>query len=71
MSNERILENSQLLKLRELNTIGSDEVAIQAGDIFYAKNVLTSEKRIISIPREVFSSNESVAKNENTRLLKG
>lgn len=71
MTTERILENNQLLKLRELNTIGNDEVAIQAGDLFYAKNVLTSEKRIISIPREVFSSNESVNKNENSRLLKG
>ena len=71
MSVERILENVQLQKLRETNIITSDEVAIQAGDLYYAKNVLTNEKRMISIPRDVFTSNESTRPQSGSQLLKG
>ena len=71
MSVERILENLQLQRLRETNIITADEVAIQAGDLYYAKNVLTNEKRMINIPREVFSSNESTTKQTGSQLLKG
>lgn len=71
MSVERILENVQLQKLRETNIITSDEVAIQAGDLYYAKNVLTNEKRMISIPRDVFTSNESTRHQTGSQLLKG
>lgn len=71
MSVERILENLQLQRLRETNIITADEVAIQAGDLYYAKNVLTNEKRMINIPREVFSSNESTIRQTGSQLLKG
>lgn len=71
MSIERILENAQLQKLRETNVISSDEVAIQAGDLYYAKNVLTNERRMISVPRDVFTSNESAQPQTGSQLLKG
>jgi len=71
MSTERILENIQLQKLRESSIISSDEVAIQAGDLFFAKNVLTNEKRMINVPKEVFLSNESSTANTGKSLLKG
>lgn len=71
MSVERILENAQLQKLRETNVIASDEVAIQAGDLYYAKNVLTNERRMISVPRDVFTSNESAQPQTGSQLLKG
>ena len=71
MSVERILENTQLQKLRETNVITSDEVAIQAGDLYYAKNVLTNERRMISVPRDVFTSNESTQPQTGSQLLKG
>jgi len=71
MSVERILENAQLQKLRETNVITSDEVAIQAGDLYYAKNVLTNERRMISVPRDVFASNESTQPQTGSQLLKG
>jgi hypothetical protein len=71
MSTERILENTHLQKLRETNVITSDEVAIQAGDLYFAKNVLTNEKRMISIPTDVFTSNESTTRPTGSQLLKG
>lgn len=71
MTTERILENYQLQKLREQSIISGDEVAIQAGDLYYAKNVLSNEKRMISIPKEVFTSNESVSSKGGAQLLKG
>lgn len=71
MSTERILENIQLQRLRENSIISNDEVAIQAGDLFFAKNVLTNEKRMINIPKDVFLSNESSTTNTGKSLLKG
>lgn len=71
MSTERILENIQLQKLRETSVISGDEVAIQAGDLYYAKNVLTNEKRMINIPKEIFLSNESTSTPAGKSLLKG
>lgn len=71
MTTERILENHQLQKLREQSIISGDEVAIQAGDLYYAKNVLSNEKRMITIPREVFTSNESTTNKGGAQLLKG
>lgn len=72
MSIETILEDNELKKLRERSIIKSDEIAIKAGDIFFAKNILTNEKRIIEVSfNDDFNiSTESVGKN-NKQLLKG
>jgi hypothetical protein len=68
MSVEQILDNNTLQQLRENNVISSQEVAIQSGDLFYAKNVLTNEKRLININVNTSSINETKSKQQ---LLKG
>jgi hypothetical protein len=69
MSVERVLDNNILLQLRESNVISTQEVAIQVGDLYFAKDVLTNEKRIISLSGvNTQSINETTTKQQ---LLKG
>ena len=69
MSVERVLENNILLQLRESNVISTQEVAIQVGDLYFAKDVLTNEKRMISLSGvNTQSINETTTKQQ---LLKG
>jgi len=68
----QVLTNETLLKLRQNNTISEQEVVIAEGDLYYAKNVLTNEKRMIN--KDVISSishNESVNETVKRQLLKG
>jgi hypothetical protein len=71
MSVEKVLSISDIQKLRESNIISEQEVAINYGDLYYAKNVLSNEKRMIdaSVIREL-KQNESVTESKRT-LLKG
>ena len=66
MSNETVLGLSDLLKLRENNVITDQEVAIQVGDLFFARNVITEERRLINIENNSINETKS-----NQRLLKG
>lgn len=69
---ETILNNNVLQSLRERNIITESEVAISAGDLFYAKNVLTNEKRMLdSNTMKNFTTNESISENVKSKLLKG
>ena len=69
---ETILNNNILQSLRERNIIAESEVAISAGDLFYAKNVLTNEKRMLdSNTMKNFTTNESISENVKSKLLKG
>jgi hypothetical protein len=69
MSVERVLDNNILLQLRESNVISTQEVAIQVGDLYFAKDVLTNEKRMISLSGvNTQSINETTTKQQ---LLKG
>jgi len=73
MSVEKVLENDLLLSLRNSNIISENEVAISTGDLYYAKNILTNEKRMLD--RSVITSvnttpNLSESTNKKT-LLKG
>lgn len=69
---ETILNNNVLQSLRERNIITESEVAISAGDLFYAKNVLTNEKRMLdSNTMKKFTTNESISENVKSKLLKG
>ena len=69
MSFERVLDNNILLQLRESNVISTQEVAIQVGDLYFAKDVLTNEKRMISLSGvNTQSINETTTKQQ---LLKG
>ena len=47
MSIEVVLQNEVLTNLRNKNIISVNEVAISVGDLFYAKDVLTNEKRVL------------------------
>ena len=49
MSTERVLENNILVELRNNNVITSQEVAIQIGDLYFAKDVITDKRRVIEI----------------------
>jgi hypothetical protein len=72
MTIETVLDSSILVELRNRNIIESSEVAIQSGDLYFAKNVLTNEKRMID--RSMISSltkNESLSETTNKSLLKG
>ena len=66
MSTETVLSLSDLLKLRENNVITDQEVAIQVGDLFFARNVITEERRLINIENNSINETKS-----NQRLLKG
>lgn len=69
MSVEKVLDNNILLQLRESNVISTQEVAIQVGDLYFAKDVLTNEKRMISLSGlNTQSINETTTKQQ---LLKG
>jgi hypothetical protein len=68
----QVLTNDTLIKLRQSNTISEQEVVIAEGDLYYVKNVLTNEKRMIS--KDIISSinqNESVNETVKRQLLKG
>ena len=65
MSIESLVPQSILSSLRENNIISSQEVVINSGDLYFAKDVLTNEKRIID--RSViakFKTDESLQENK-------
>tara|TARA_Y100000592_G_scaffold26616_1_gene42131 strand:+ start:2034 stop:2240 length:207 start_codon:yes stop_codon:yes gene_type:complete len=68
MSTERVLENNILVELRNNNVITSQEVAIQIGDLYFAKDVITDKRRVIEINNLNTSINET---KTNKQLLKG
>lgn len=68
---EVVLQPEMLQRLRSQNIIAENEVAISVGDLFYAKNVLTNEKRIIKTNIIDQSRNESLQETTTKTLLKG
>jgi hypothetical protein len=72
MTTESVLSNSILLELRNKNIISENEVAIQSGDLYFAKDVLTNEKRMLSASSiATMTKNESLSENTQKTLLKG
>jgi len=72
MTTETVLPNNILSELRSRSVISDSEVAIQAGDLFYAKNVLTNEKRMIDGNMVTsMKQNESLSESTTKTLLKG
>ena len=69
---EQVLDNFILLELRSRRIISNEEVAINSGDLYYAKNVLTNDKRLIepSLIRDL-KKNETVTESRSKTLLKG
>ena len=73
MSIETVLPNNMLLELRNKSIISENEVAISVGDLYYAKDVLTNEKRVLeSSTINSINSDSSLSESTNSKtLLKG
>ena len=72
MSVEKVLPNNILEQLRSNGLISSQEVVINTGDIYYAKDVLTNDKRIVE--NAIIDQIQSIAITENSStrtILKG
>tara|TARA_B100000085_G_scaffold262524_1_gene267793 strand:+ start:2523 stop:2738 length:216 start_codon:yes stop_codon:yes gene_type:complete len=71
MSIETLLDSSVIQELRQRSIISQEEVAINSGDLYYAKNVLTNEKRMLEASTITsLNKNESFVEHGKT-LLKG
>jgi len=73
MSIEVVLQNEALTNLRNKNIISTNEVAISVGDLYYAKDVLTNEKRVLdkSIIEGAINLSPLSESTTNKTLLKG
>ena len=72
MSVEKVLSNDILEQLRVNGLISNQEVVISVGDIYYAKDVLSNQKRIVENAIIDQISNITITENSNNReILKG
>ena len=70
---ESVLNDGVLKQLRENNIISGEEVVISTGDLYYAKNVISNEKRMISLDtiRQFHVKNEAITETSKKTLLRG
>lgn len=70
---EKVLDDTVLRQLRENNIISGQEVVINSGDLYYAKNVISNEKRMISLDvvNQFQAKNESINETSKKTLLRG
>ena len=70
---ETVLTGVTLNRLRENNIISGEEVVISTGDLYYAKNVISNEKRIISLEtiNQYTVKNEAITETSEKVLLRG
>ena len=54
-------------------TVSGEEVVIATGDLYYAKNVISNEKRMISIDtiNQFHAKNEAITETSKKTLLRG
>jgi hypothetical protein len=72
MSAEQVLPNSILQQLRVNGLITEQEVVISVGDLYYAKDVLSNQKRIVENAIIDQINNITITENSNNRkILKG
>lgn len=72
MTIENLLSNHILQELRNRSIISEQEVVINSGDLYYAKNVLSNEKRMLdSSLIKNLKQNESIQESNSKTLLKG
>lgn len=69
MSIEKVLDSSILRSMRDRNIISEQEVVVQVGDLFFAKNIISNEKRIVSI--DINGNNQINETKNEKQLLKG
>jgi|TARA_B100000035_G_scaffold159195_1_gene135743 uncharacterized protein YqfB (UPF0267 family) len=70
---ESVLNDAVLKQLRENNIISGEEVVIATGDLYYAKNVISNEKRMISLDtiNQFHAKNEAITETSKKTLLRG
>tara|TARA_R100000027_G_scaffold61659_1_gene53207 strand:+ start:47 stop:265 length:219 start_codon:yes stop_codon:yes gene_type:complete len=70
---ESVLNDGVLKQLRENNIISGEEVVISTGDLYYAKNVISNEKRMISLDTisQFHAKNEAITETSKKTLLRG
>ncbi len=70
---ETVLTGVTLNRLRENNIISGEEVVISTGDLYYAKNVISNEKRLISLEtiNQYTVKNEAITETSEKVLLRG
>ena len=66
-----ILEDSVQQRLRSSAIIAENEVAIRVGDLYVAENVLTKERRQLSLSEALLSANSVNESASSRELLKG
>lgn len=72
MATETLLDSGILSELRKNKIIAANEIAIQSGDLFFAKDVITGEKRMLETGQiRNFSTNESLSETSKKTLLRG
>ena len=72
MSAETVLSNNVLQQLRTNGLISEQEVVISVGDLYYAKDVLTNQKRIVENAIIDQINNITITENSSNReILKG
>jgi len=59
---QAVLSNEILIRLRLEGIINESEIAYIEGDLYIAKNVVTNEKRMISIDHILCESKKSLLK---------
>ena len=72
MSVEKVLQNNVLEQLRANGLISEQEVVISVGDLYYAKDVLSNQKRIVENAIIDQINNITITENSSNReILKG
>ena len=66
-----ILEDSIQQRLRSTAVIAENEVAMRVGDLYVAENVLTKERRQLSLSDAALNANTVNESTSSRGLLKG
>lgn len=60
---EKPVSNNDLAKLRSASLITDQEIAIVAGDVIVAENVITKKRRILEVGALMLESNRRVLRD--------
>lgn len=72
MSVEEVLNDSVQNRMRQKNYINTNEVVMKSGDLYFARNVLTNDRRLLeNVLVEQNMQDQSISENTNRQILKG
>ena len=60
---EKPVSNNDLVKLRTAKLISDQEIAIVAGDVIVAENVVTKARRILEVGTLILESNRRILRD--------